>query len=604
MKAYPILHEPIVLNPSTDVLFEPFIILNPSANNKITPINSSQESEHHRKHKRNNNFIQVRSNDTESQPLYMDIDVSKSPGQRSSQNINDLYTLQINEHDVKDCIDLHLLVHFRKKGVNAANQIWDRYNTIKQYFHITDGNLMMVLEKKCNLASNILNQSVQYVEQLPKVKQAHKVPEINNFKDNHKINSNYTYKKDSDSLVSSIKPETLSVNNESDILENSYHNKLDVHLEPNIILNKKLLNTKSMVFRSLNENQKLNKTKISKNTPDNSIQPIVSGQELDRNEVTLSTSVENKHEYIENEILHRQKKINKTQYNNSLYEENYENSLDNETRKIKNDINSTQNTIDEVIDSLEQNKSNVYLVTAQPTTTFTNEVYYNTSQNIGDVDYTNFLSSKHDIKMISMNNATRNSSEGWKQTSNYSHNYNLQEGLKENYNIDLYNPQTNNMLTEATESDDTIKNSTEGVLIESESKKSNATKYFNRTIPENDVRILRIDVTKHTNDTVSTFIDVTENELHIDHGTNNLETNDMKRVLNEKNNYDSEISGNLYFMFKKLLIPMRFVQAPDGRLNLTIDGTSFCENLVKDKKFDNILSTICNVAVNNNIKQN
>lgn len=75
---------------------------------------------------------------------------------------------------------------------------------------------------------------------------------------------------------------------------------------------------------------------------------------------------------------------------------------------------------------------------------------------------------------------------------------------------------------------------------------------------------------------------------------NDLTTNPDLLLANNNNIMKSdfvELQGNLYFLFGKKQIPARFIQQPDGELNVAIDGFSLCGQMLEENtsKFMNLL---------------
>ncbi|XP_061704612.1 uncharacterized protein LOC133515975 [Cydia pomonella] len=105
---------------------------------------------------------------------------------------------------------------------------------------------------------------------------------------------------------------------------------------------------------------------------------------------------------------------------------------------------------------------------------------------------------------------------------------------------------------------------------------TNAYSELRSAYQENEMNIPRIITKECQNNTIQTVID----------GIEELPNNDFT-------DNESDLRGRLYFVSNKELIPVRFVQT-NGTINLGIDGSRLCDNLIRkaDKKSD-LLTALC-----------
>ncbi|XP_063372612.1 uncharacterized protein LOC134660756 [Cydia amplana] len=106
---------------------------------------------------------------------------------------------------------------------------------------------------------------------------------------------------------------------------------------------------------------------------------------------------------------------------------------------------------------------------------------------------------------------------------------------------------------------------------------TNANSELRSAYEENEIKIPRIITKECQNNTIQSIID----------GIEELPNNDFT-------DYESDITGRLYFVSNKELVPVRFVQTNRGTINLGIDGPRLCDKLVR--KADNkssLLTALC-----------
>ncbi|XP_048006410.1 uncharacterized protein LOC125241810 [Leguminivora glycinivorella] len=94
---------------------------------------------------------------------------------------------------------------------------------------------------------------------------------------------------------------------------------------------------------------------------------------------------------------------------------------------------------------------------------------------------------------------------------------------------------------------------------------------------EKEVKIPRIITKECQNNTIQTIID----------GIEELPNNDFR-------DDESDITGRLYFVSNRELIPVRFVQTKGGSVNLGIDGTGLCDKIIRNtNKKSSLLTVLC-----------
>ncbi|XP_063546533.1 uncharacterized protein LOC134754257 [Cydia strobilella] len=106
---------------------------------------------------------------------------------------------------------------------------------------------------------------------------------------------------------------------------------------------------------------------------------------------------------------------------------------------------------------------------------------------------------------------------------------------------------------------------------------TNANSELRSAYEENEIKIPRIITKECQNNTIQTIID----------GIEELPNNDFT-------DNETDITGRLYFVSKKELVPVRFVQTNGGTINLGIDGPELCDKLIhKADKKSGLLTALC-----------
>nr|XP_013189046.1 unnamed protein product [Amyelois transitella] len=530
-----IYYEPLEYNSTSNELHninQSFVILNPTSYNRNI---SNLKSEIHEKHKAGNDLINVSDNIVENQPFYLDIDIKESPEPgRSSQNYNDIDNLQLTERNLKDCIDLHMMIYFRRNGSNEIKKIVDEDN-IKKYFHISDANLMMELNSKCHLPSKVLEQSLLQIEDILKSNEYPQFSGTDDYTTSHSIKVNskdalISNDDNDDSSVSSsyemstklpvidFSRNTGKSKNPDTSLKHSYHNKLDWDSDFRKGIPEKILirtaNKNNSYYTTVTKQSELNQNLTMSLT-------TISGSTGKENQIAIHDSnnhnIKNKFKDISsNDTNSQYMSINNIKNRDPMPE----NLKFKETANLENissnmkDFSIVTSTIiipaEDEIDKIREIKLNYDIDTTTQNAIIedksTNVIYNNGNA----MKYYNSGSS-YTIKGL---NSKQNSSLGQSLKNLPYRNINKSE---KRFDLAFTTEADQTTIFFEDKSDLDISHSMLQLAVPLlESNKSIGFTYLNRTTaPENEIKLSKIVVTEYSNDTVVSIIDGIENLILI-----------------------------------------------------------------------------------------
>lgn len=692
-----IYYEPAEISsvPNGSFIYHPLVILNPAFIDDSTADGTSQTNSKSSKeiqtikYKRKDNFAFKANPESKDTPIYLDIDIKHPSDHERSSKVQSRSSdsIQLVEDHLKDCLDLHILINFRKKDrYNDLKEIWND-DKLKKYYNLSNSDLIIEIQNKCNHSADFIEQSFQEIKaSLPKrntlepssIEPSHRstktdvktrLEDINDeilmmstspapfettinsnngqkkYVSDHIFLENFSSEKDTTekgeaiiTTTEAIKIKTVSARStvHNEIVEKIKDYKVDQYISPRTILTEQNTNNNKLHFDHEYNVDKKNDTIFSpldfERSPD-TLNKVDLDEQLD---TTTFATVETEQDRDENVIKTTENDVHESQ---AKKQENIHNSeVKSEMIVLLNSQSKTKGPMMPESDN-DNSSSNSELLDQDVLPSTVIEIFDKTNDNLGRTnDYSYQLSPSpsymHDINILNetlisdQNSLSSSRKHDTDSSSNplFSDQYDIDSKMIEFEDTNFEVSKSINIskpdLSESAKISDSSTNEVTNTIEKEYDSIIDATIVIsqgNRTkLPESEIKIPKIKVKEYANNTVISDVTgfeylsnsdfVTENSTIITEtkinnndisdqltSVDSLDTNHSVSADSERVMTEPSITGQLYFLYDDQQLPARFVQNPDGKINLGIDAQALCDRLTSSSENrPSLLSIMCN----------